>query len=53
MQHFMRLTRNLFYTRMTHARKLAIVIVSNKAISLAVRTTNDEQRYTRLWQRLI
>lgn len=53
MQHFMMLTRNLFYTGLTRAKKLAIVIGSNKAISLAVRTTDDQQRYTRLWQRLL
>ncbi|RCJ41998.1 exodeoxyribonuclease V subunit alpha [Nostoc minutum NIES-26] len=53
MQHYVMLSRNLFYTALTRARKLAIVIGSNKAISLAVRTTNDQQRYTRLWQRLV
>jgi exodeoxyribonuclease V alpha subunit len=53
MQHFMMLSRNLFYTGLTRARKLAIVVGSKKAISLAVRTTNDQQRYTRLWQRLL
>ncbi|MBU7587432.1 MAG: AAA family ATPase [Nostoc sp. TH1S01] len=53
MQHYMMLSRNLFYTGLTRARKLAIVIGSKKAISLAVRTTNDQQRYTRLWQRLL
>ncbi|MBD2451128.1 ATP-dependent RecD-like DNA helicase [Nostoc sp. FACHB-152] len=53
MQHFIMLSRNLFYTGLTRARKLAIVIGSKKAISLAVRTTNDQQRYTRLWQRLL
>ncbi|MFN6564266.1 MAG: ATP-dependent RecD-like DNA helicase [Nostoc sp. ChiSLP01] len=53
MQHYVMLSRNLFYTGLTRARKLAIVVGSNKAISLAVRTTNDRQRYTRLWQRLL
>lgn len=53
MQHYMMLSRNLFYTGLTRARKLAIVIGDKKAISLAVRTTNDQQRYTRLWQRLL
>ncbi|MBD2472285.1 ATP-dependent RecD-like DNA helicase [Nostoc sp. FACHB-145] len=53
MQHFIMLSRNLFYTGLTRARKLAIVIGSKKAISLAVRTTDDQQRYTRLWQRLL
>ncbi|BBD63154.1 helicase RecD/TraA (plasmid) [Nostoc sp. HK-01] len=53
MSHFMMLSRNLFYTGLTRARKLAIVVGSKKAISLAVRTTDDQQRYTRLWQRLL
>ena len=42
MQHYMMLSRNLFYTGLTRARKLAIVVGSKKAISLAVRTTNDQ-----------
>lgn len=49
----MMLSRNLFYTGLTRARKLAIVVGSKKAISLAMRTTDDQQRYTRLWQRLL
>lgn len=53
MQYYMMLLRNLFYTGLTRARKLAIVVGSKKAISLAVRTTDDQQRYTRLWQRLL
>ncbi|MHC5747308.1 MAG: SF1B family DNA helicase RecD2 [Nostoc sp.] len=53
MQHYMMLSRNLFYTGLTRARKLAIIIGDKKAISLAVRTTDDQQRYTRLWQRLL
>ncbi|RCJ42732.1 exodeoxyribonuclease V subunit alpha [Nostoc minutum NIES-26] len=53
MQHYMMLSRNLFYTGLTRAKKLAIVIGSKKAISLAVRSTDDRQRYTRLQQRLM
>ncbi|MBD2731834.1 ATP-dependent RecD-like DNA helicase [Nostoc sp. FACHB-892] len=53
MQHYMMLTRNLFYTGLTRAKKLAIVVGAKKAISLAVRSTNDQQRYTRLKQRLL
>ncbi|BAZ00575.1 RecD/TraA family helicase [Tolypothrix tenuis PCC 7101] len=52
MQHYMMLSRNLFYTGLTRAKKLAIVIGSKKAISLAVRSSEDKQRYTRLQQRL-
>lgn len=53
MQHYMMLSRNLFYTGLTRAKKLAIVIGSKKAISLAVRSSDDKQRYTRLQQRLV
>lgn len=53
MQHYMMLSRNLLYTGLTRAKKLAIVIGAKKAISLAVRSTNDMRRYTRLQQRLV
>ncbi|MHC5748583.1 MAG: ATP-dependent DNA helicase, partial [Nostoc sp.] len=53
MQHYMMLTRNLFYTGLTRAKKLAIVVGAKKAISLAVRSTDDQKRYTRLKQRLL
>ncbi|HYW19085.1 MAG TPA: ATP-dependent RecD-like DNA helicase [Nodularia sp. (in: cyanobacteria)] len=53
MQHYMMLTRNLFYTGITRAKKLAIVVGAKKAISLAVRSIDDQQRYTRLKQRLL
>ncbi len=53
MQHYMMLTRNLFYTGLTRAKKLAIIVGAKKAISLAVRSTDDQRRYTRLQQRLL
>ncbi len=53
MQHYMMLTRNIFYTGLTRAKKLAIVVGAKKAISLAVRSTDDQKRYTRLQQRLL
>ena len=53
MQHYMILSRNLFYTGLTLAKKLAIVVGSKKAISLAVRSTDDQQRYTQLRSRLV
>ncbi|MBD2536403.1 ATP-binding domain-containing protein [Nostoc flagelliforme FACHB-838] len=45
--------RNLFYTGITRAKKLAIVVGAKKAISLAVRSTDAQKRYTRLQQRLL
>jgi exodeoxyribonuclease V alpha subunit len=52
MQHYLMLSRNLIYTGLTRARKLAIVVGSQKAIGLAVRQMKDGERYTLLAQRL-
>jgi exodeoxyribonuclease V alpha subunit len=52
MQHFMMLSRNLIYTGLTRARKLAIVVGPQKAIGLAVRQIKDRERYTLLDRRL-
>ena len=53
MQHYMMLSRNLFYTGLTRAKRLAIVVGSKKAITLALRSTEKQQRYTQLQQRLV
>jgi len=53
MQHYMMLSRNLFYTGLTRAKRLAIVVGSKKAISLALRSTEKQQRYTQLQQKLV
>jgi exodeoxyribonuclease V alpha subunit len=53
MQHYLMLSRNLFYTGLTRARKLAILVGPQKAIALAVRQVKDQQRYSLLDQRLI
>ncbi len=52
MQHFPMLTRNLFYTALTRARKLAIVVGERRAISLAVKQVKDRSRYTYLARRI-
>jgi exodeoxyribonuclease V alpha subunit len=52
MQHFLMLSRNLFYTGLTRARKLAIIVGESKAIALAVKQVSDRQRYTYLAKRL-
>ncbi|MCG9890860.1 MAG: ATP-dependent RecD-like DNA helicase [Thermosynechococcaceae cyanobacterium MS004] len=52
MQHYMMLSRNLLYTGLTRARKLAIMVGSQKAIGLAVRQVKDRERYTLLDTRL-
>ncbi|NJO62610.1 MAG: ATP-dependent RecD-like DNA helicase [Richelia sp. RM2_1_2] len=51
-QHYMMLSRNLIYTGLTRAKKLAIIVGSKKAIAMAVRSVNQKERYTRLQQRL-
>jgi exodeoxyribonuclease V alpha subunit len=52
MQHYLMLSRNLIYTGLTRAKRLAIVLGPQKAIALAVRQSQDQQRYTLLDQRL-
>ena len=46
------LSRNLIYTGLTRARKLAIVVGTTKAIGLAVKQVKDTERYTYLQERL-
>lgn len=52
MQHYMMLSRNLIYTGLTRAKKLAIVVGTTKAIGLAIRQVKDQERYTHLQERL-
>ncbi len=52
MQHYLMLSRNLIYTGLTRAKRLALVVGTQKAIALAVRQVKDQQRYTLLDQRL-
>ena len=50
--HFVMLQRNLLYTGMTRAKKLMILVGSRKALSMAVRNTVKEPRFTLLKERL-
>ncbi len=52
MQHFLMLSRNLFYTGLTRAKQLAIIVGESKAIGLAVRQVSDRHRYTYLARRI-
>ncbi len=52
-QHFPMLSRNLLYTGLTRAKKLAILVGTRKAIRIAVQQVKDMQRYTRLSERLL
>lgn len=46
MQSYLMLSRNLLYTGLTRAKKLAILVGPKKAIGLAVRQVKDRERYT-------
>lgn len=52
MQHYLLLSRNLIYTGLTRARKLAILVGPQRAIGFAVKQIKSQQRYTLLAQRL-
>ena len=51
-QHYLMLQRNLLYTAMTRAKKLLVLIGSEKSIEMAVRNARTEVRYTRFPQTL-
>ncbi len=51
-QHYMLLQRNLLYTGITRARKLAVLVGSKKALAIAVRNNKAEERFTFLDGRL-
>jgi len=50
--HYIMLSRNLFYTGITRAKKLALIVGSSKAIAIAVKQVKQQERYTRLKERL-
>jgi exodeoxyribonuclease V alpha subunit len=51
-QHYVMLQRNLLYTAITRARRLAILVGEPKALELAVGKGRLRPRYTRLAERL-
>jgi exodeoxyribonuclease V alpha subunit len=51
-QHYMMLSRNLFYTGLTRAKRLAVVVGAEKAINLAINSNRHMERYTKLKHRL-
>jgi ATP-dependent exoDNAse (exonuclease V) beta subunit len=53
MQHYMMLSRNLFYTGLTRAKQMAIIIGQEKPIAIAVKQVKDRLRYTKLKERLV
>ncbi len=51
-QHFMMLQRNLLYTGLTRARKLAVIVGSPRALKLAVDRQDTRERHTALGERM-
>ncbi len=51
-QHYVMLSRNLFYTGLTMARQLALIVGSEKAVAIAVNQVKQQERHTRLKSRL-
>ncbi len=47
-QHFKMLFRNLLYTGLTRARRLAVIVGTRKAVAMAVRNQDTSQRQTML-----
>lgn len=51
-QHFLMLQRNLLYTAVTRAKKMAVIIGTKKAIAIAVKNNRIEERHSLLQQRI-
>ena len=51
-QHYLLLQRNLIYTGITRARKLVILIGTQKALAIAIRNNKPQLRFTHLSERL-
>ncbi len=52
MQHYPMLQRNLLYTAVTRARRLAVLVGSPRAIAMAVKNREAQERHTALGRRL-
>jgi exodeoxyribonuclease V alpha subunit len=48
----MLLQRNLIYTGLTRARKLAVLLGSNRALSIGLKNKESSKRFTHLVYRL-
>jgi len=51
-QHYVMLRRNLIYTALTRARRLAVLIGSRRALTLGLHNAGGDRRYTHLNYRL-
>ncbi|SDB54189.1 exodeoxyribonuclease V alpha subunit [Desulfonatronum thiosulfatophilum] len=52
-QHFMLLQRNLIYTGLTRARRLAVILGSKKALVIGLKNAKAKNRYTDLARRIV
>ncbi len=52
-QHFIMLQRNLFYTALTRARKLSVIVGSTKALWIAIKNDKPVRRNSLVKERLI
>ena len=52
-QHFVMLKRNLIYTALTRAKKVAVFVGTSEALAMAVRNNDDRKRNSRLKQRIL
>ncbi len=50
--HYMLLQRNLIYTGLTRARKLAVLVGTKKALSIGIRNNKIQKRFTGLCDKL-
>ena len=50
--HYVLLSRNLVYTGLTRAKKLAILVGPTKTIGISIKRMTDQKRYTTLADRL-
>jgi exodeoxyribonuclease V alpha subunit len=48
MNHYMMLRRNLIYTGITRGKKLVVVVGQRKALGIAVRSSGDQHRWSKL-----
>jgi exodeoxyribonuclease V alpha subunit len=51
-QHFIMLQRNLFYTALTRAKKLSVIVGSYKALYIAIKNDKPVKRNGRLKEKL-
>jgi exodeoxyribonuclease V alpha subunit len=51
-QHYILLQRNLIYTALTRARRLAVLVGTRRALAIGIRSGSAAHRWTRLSERL-